>query len=95
MKSFLSKRTLAQTIYFSFGGYGFWRQYKSMSSEELLTYKICFSLMNGSLYVLPPYNIYAFYKLLNRLEIQSKNLDKHLYENQYTEFLGHNYYSTW
>jgi len=41
-----------------------------------------------------PYNVYYFVKLLNRLEIKLKNLDKTLYEDEYKEIFGSKCYST-
>jgi hypothetical protein len=91
------KKKAFTTLYASFGAYGFWRQYNIIPSdrERFFTEKVFFSLTNTSLYLLPPYNIYAFIKLLNRLEIQSKGFDKTLYKDQYTEFFGDINYSTW
>ena len=83
------------SLYFSFGVYGFSREFRSKNlTERFFTEKLLFSSLNGILYLTPPYNIYFLAKLLNRLEIQSKAMDKKLHENQYTEFFGNTCYST-
>ena len=91
------KHNIFYSLYFSFGVYGFSREFRSKNlyTERFFTEKIFVSSLNGMLYLTPPYNIYFLTKLLNRLEIQSKTMDKKLHEDEYTEFFGNTCDSTW
>ena len=86
------------TLYFSFGIYGFSREFRSVKNDypnRLYTDKFFCSTINGIMYLIPPYNIYYLAKLFNRLEIQNKSLNKLDYRDQYTEVFGNKCDSTW
>lgn len=70
-----------------FGIYGFSREYR-VKKERFFTERVSMSILNGVIYNIPLYNIYYLAKLLNRFEIEKKNLDKTEYKDQYTEFFG-------
>lgn len=79
------------------GIYGFTRGYRSRSKFDngddngdmnLMTYKMMYGMVNSILYMIPPWNIYYFTKLVNRIEIQKRGLDKTMYENEYNEHCG-------
>ena len=38
--------------------------------------------------MLPPLNIICVIKILNRMEIENKNLDKDMHKNEYEEYIG-------
>jgi|Laugrespbdmm15sd_2_1035082.scaffolds.fasta_scaffold148235_1 hypothetical protein len=73
------------------GMYGFSRGYRSeqnLHRHKLIVDKVSSSIVNGLLYSVPIYNLYHFSKLLNRLEIEYKNLDPEKFEIEYTEING-------
>lgn len=73
------------------GIYGFSRGYRSEQFDgscRLTTDKISSSIFNGMLYSIPVYNLLHFSRLLNRLEIEHKNLDKEKYKSEYKEING-------
>ena len=76
----------------SMGVYGCSRGYRSQHYEEvydeLTTDRITLSLLNGIIYATPGFNIVSFVRLLNRLEIQHKKLDKNKYKLNYKEVHG-------
>ena len=87
------------SLYFSFGIYGFSREYRSIKSHDdsnrFFTDKLFCSTLNGIIYLAVPINIYYLAKLLNRLEIEKKSLNKYDYKDQYTEFTGNKCNYTW
>jgi hypothetical protein len=82
------------TVNILFGTYGFSREYRSKAENRFFTEKLSMSVLNGIIYMVPPYNIYYLYKLLNRLEIEKRKWNTLDYKDQYTEFLGNICYST-
>jgi hypothetical protein len=73
------------------GMYGFSRGYRSENNDDrhtLIIDKVSSSIVNGLLYSVPIYNLYYFSKLLNRLEIEYKNLDKEDFCIEYREING-------
>lgn len=85
-------------LYFSFGIYGFSRGFRSnddYNSNRFFTEKLFLGTLNSIIYLTPPYNIYYLAKVLNRLEIQKKSLNKSDYKDQYIEFFGGKCDSTW
>uniref|UniRef100_A0A6C0KF96 Uncharacterized protein n=1 Tax=viral metagenome TaxID=1070528 RepID=A0A6C0KF96_9ZZZZ len=73
--------------------YGAQRQWKSENrpSRDLFTERFALSLINGALYVIPPFSIFKFMSLLNRIEIKYKGLDPTNYKDSYKEFFTYNY----
>ena len=65
------------------------------NSNRFFTEKLFLGTLNAIIYVTPPYNIYYLAKLLNRLEIQRKSLNKSDYKDQYIELFGGKCDSTW
>lgn len=87
---------LVSTFCVSMGMYGSSRGYRAnkIPDRQLLSIRIGSSIMNGLLYSIPIYNLNAFVRLLNRIEIEHKQLDKTQYRDQYTEFDGSVLYDT-
>lgn len=71
------------------GIYGFTRGFRSdfeRSPRKLLfTERLLGSLANSTIYFLPVYNIYQLYRIINRLEIYSRGLNKEEYKSAYEE----------
>jgi|UniRef100_A0A6C0ALU2 hypothetical protein len=76
----------------SFGIYGFSRGYRGTSEYDnntrLTTQKIFNGTISGIFYMIPPWNLYFIKKLLNRIEIKYRNLDKNLYNYEYDDLTG-------
>lgn len=77
----------------SLGVYGFSRGYRAGSKyepnhERLTSNKILGGTINSIFYMIPPWNIFYVTKLLNRIEIEYKNLDKSLYKSEYEDLIG-------
>ena len=77
------------------GMYGFSRGYRSENFDgrdklttKLTTTRITTSIINGVLYSAPIFNLYYFSKLLNRLEIEHKQLDPKEFPSEYREIDG-------
>lgn len=71
--------------------YGFTRGYRvqEFCNKELLTSdKITNATINSLLYAVPIVNIVPIIKLINRLEIEHKRLQKDDYKSSYSEFVG-------
>lgn len=47
-----------------------------------------FGLMNGIFYMIPPWNLHYATKLINRIGINKRNLDKTRYIEEYEEISG-------
>lgn len=73
------------------GIYGFTRGYRSniyKDRESLTAEKYVSGLVNGICYAAPILNIGPTFRLLNRLEIETKNLNKEQHKSNYEEFMG-------
>lgn len=96
MNNFLNRGLLFKTFIVtntSFGLYGFSRGYRSSSTynpdnEKLTSDRIFSGSLNCLFYMIPPWNLFYITKLLNRMEIEYKNLDKNLYNSEYKELTG-------
>lgn len=77
-----------------FSAYGFSREYRAKVENRFFTERVGISILNGIFYIVPPYNIYFLAKLLNRLEIEKRDLKMTDHVGQYTEFFGNPCYST-
>lgn len=96
MNNFLNRGLLFKTFVFtntSLGLYGFSRGYRSSSTynvdnEKLTSNKILDGTINSIFYMIPPWNLYNVTKLLNRIEIEYRNLDKSLYNSEYEDLTG-------
>jgi hypothetical protein len=87
----LFKTKLIVSTNILFGIYGFSREWRSTKENEnilFLTHKIGYSLFNGLVYASPPFNFYFFYRLINRIEIQKRSLNKKNHINEYIEISG-------
>jgi hypothetical protein len=85
----------ATKLYGSFcvgmGVYGFTRGYRAQisgSKENLTSDKITNATFNSLFYTLPIANIGPTLRLINRLEIEHKQLDKNDYKDNYREIVG-------
>jgi hypothetical protein len=82
-------------------GYGFSRGYRSIRmykdeeifNKPLWTEKMINGILNCGYYGVPILNIFPTICLINRLEIDYKNLDKKLYRDNYEEMIGHCYHT--
>jgi hypothetical protein len=84
-------KKLYPTFCVGMGLYGSYRGYKSKPQGEyhLLTIdKFSRGFINGIMYAAPVANIWPTVKLLNRVEIEYKQLDKSLYKSNYEEIVG-------
>jgi hypothetical protein len=95
MNNFLNRGLLSKTFVvtnLSLGLYGFSRGYRSSSkydhNEKLTSRKILDGTITSIFYMIPPWNLYYVTKLLNRMEIKYKNLDKSLYNSEYEDLTG-------
>lgn len=79
-------------IYFygTMGIYGFYRGVNVESKEKipLFTDQIIRGIFNGIIYANPITNLMPMYRLVNRLEIKVRGLDKTLYKENYEEIVG-------
>jgi hypothetical protein len=79
------------------GTYGFTRGFRSeyynidkSKRNMLFAERVKEGLVNSAFYVMPVWNIYPLYCLLNRIEIDTRGLNKHDYIDYYKEPLsGH------
>jgi hypothetical protein len=79
----------------SLGIYGFSRGYRAETKYEkesnynkLISERLLNGCLNSIFYTIPPWNVYYITKLLNRIEIEHKKLDKDIYEKEYEELIG-------
>lgn len=81
---------LLTTFCTGMGVYGFSRGYRSEidGRSKLTMDKISSSILNGMLYSIPIFNMYHFSRLLNRIEIEHKNLDPEKFKSEYKEIDG-------
>lgn len=74
------------------GIYGFTRGYRSHDKlntrEKLIGEKLLDGVRNGYMYCVPIYNFRWIYSSINRLEVKYRDLDKHIYEENYNEMTG-------
>lgn len=87
--TFLKK--LYPTFCVGMGVYGSYRGYRAKSQSEghrLTIDKFSLGIINGIMYAAPIANIWPTVKLLNRMEIEYKQLDKSLYKSNYEEIVG-------
>lgn len=77
--------------------YGFSRGYRSEFAygniDKLTTDRIRSGILNGLIYSAFPFNIYQISRLLNRIEIESKGLNKNDYPEEFREITGECYYT--
>lgn len=86
---FLTK--LYGTFCVGMGVYGFTRGYRSYTCKEdnnLISTKVVQGVINGVMYGTPIFNIWPTLRLLNRLEVKYKNLNKDNYKSNYEESFG-------
>jgi hypothetical protein len=73
------------------GTYGFTRGYRAYSGTEdtnLTCDKVLQGVINGMAYGAPILNMWPTFRLLNRLEIECRSLNKDNYQSNYEEFIG-------
>lgn len=76
-------------ICLSMGGWGFSRGYRSNDNTKTLTSeKLFISSTNAIMYATPIINFIPLIKLVDRMEIKYKNLDKENFKSSYKEFSG-------
>lgn len=68
-------------------GYGCSRGYR-IENVNFTTERVISGIFNGVCYGFPILNIAPTIRLLNRLEIRSKNYDKKTHTAEYKEFIG-------
>lgn len=73
-------------------GYGFYRGY-NIENSTFYTEKIIKGVLNGGYYGFPFINMFPTIRLLNRLEISYKNLDKYQHKSEYEELFGYCYHT--
>jgi len=66
---------------------GFRSEYKN-NSKKLITEKLSGGLFNALFYAAPIVNLWPTLRLIDRLEIEYKNLDKTKYKGAYQELVG-------
>lgn len=73
--------------------YGAQRQWNSdfKKPNDLFVERCYLSLINGVLYVCPPFSIVKFLCLCDRIEIKYKGKNPDDYKSSYQEFFTHNY----
>ena len=74
--------------------FGFMRQYNgsyNQPTNKFIKQKYYPSILNGILYIIPPYTIYSFYNLLRRIEIKISRRNPYDYINCYEELVICNY----
>jgi hypothetical protein len=74
-----------------FSAYGFYRGYNT--EDDFKTYKFysdkyIHGLCNMTVYAIPPFQIFALCRLINRCEIKYKNMDPTDHKQEYTELTG-------
>lgn len=79
----------------SLGVYGFSRGYRAETKydreskyDKLISERLLNGGLNSIFYMIPPWNVYYVTKMLNRVEIENKKLDKELYKKEYEEVVG-------
>jgi len=72
--------------------YGFQRQWNGEfpRPHNLFVERLCLSIINGGLYVVPPFSIFQFTRLCNRIEIKITNKNPDDYQSSYDEFFFRN-----
>jgi len=79
-------------IYFygTMGLYGFYRGFNVESKDKipLITDRFVYGILNGIIYTNPITNVMPMYRLVNRLEIKVRGLDKNQYKENYEEIVG-------
>lgn len=74
---------------FIMSGYGFSRGFRAAQTEnKLTTDTIMSSCLNGLYCGTPIINIFPTIRLINRIEIEKRELDRNLYESEYKEMMG-------
>ena len=76
---------------FTFGmtAYGFNRGYRCEEfKNSLYTDKIFAGIINSTMYTAPGINLFPLYNLINRIEIDYRNLDKDKHSDNYRELVG-------
>jgi hypothetical protein len=69
--------------------YGFNRGYRCEEYKDALYLeKILAGVVNSTMYTAPGVNLFAFSKLINRIEIEYRNLDKTKHSDNYKELVG-------
>lgn len=84
-------KKLYPTFCVSMGLYGSYRGYRAKHQGEdnrLTIDKFTLGFVNGIIYAAPIVNIWPTVKLLNRMEIEYKQLNKDLYKSNYEEIVG-------
>jgi tetrahydromethanopterin S-methyltransferase subunit E len=73
------------------GLYGFSRGYRAQEPNKipLIGYSIMKGIQNGIIYVLPGWNIVSLLRLINRLEIHARGLNRENYPAEYMEIGGY------
>ena len=87
--AFLTK--LYGTFCVGMGAYGFSRGYRAYSGKEdtnLTSNKVVHGIINGMTYGAPVLNMWPTFRLLNRLEIECRKLNKDNYQSNYEECIG-------
>lgn len=85
----------AMGVYYSIRGFqiSHSKPFKSnelVKSDILIGDRLVCGLSNGALHALPLWNIYGFMRLMNRIEIYYRDLEKDKFYNQYQEVGGYN-----
>lgn len=71
--------------------YGAIRGYRTeLSHPPLLSDTLCHSLMNGCVYVIPPFGVMKLIHTVDRFEIKTRQLDPNVYPSVYMEGRGIN-----
>lgn len=76
---------------FAMSGYGFSRGFRAAQSDnqnQLTTNTIFGSCLNGFYYGAPVINIFPTIRLINRIEIEERGLNRDLYKSEYQELCG-------
>lgn len=85
------------TFHVGMGIYGFTRGFRSnrehykdfnINRKLLLSERFVEGFMNASYYVVPFFNLFPLYRLVNRVEISIRGLKKEDYKNYYKEPLS-------
>lgn len=83
--------TIFNKVYFGFsigmGMYGFSRGYRC-KENKLYSDKIVCGTLNSIFYSAPIINIFPLYRLINRIEVEKRQLDKNKYLDIYKEVFG-------
>jgi hypothetical protein len=61
---------------------------KYIQHTYLIADRLAYGVLNGGLYMLPGWNIIAFIRMMNRIEIEVRHLEKTSFPDNYTGILG-------